>query len=71
MIFVLLPSRKADVYANVKLACMRRDRPVMSQCLLTSTIMADDKIAAVAFKGKPFNSYMYLILLISGHANVL
>lgn len=50
MIFVLLPSRKADVYANVKLACMRRDRPVMSQCLLTSTIMADDKIAAVAFK---------------------
>ena len=52
MIFVLLPSRKADVYANVKLACMRRDRPVMSQCLLTSTIMADDKIAAVAFKGK-------------------
>jgi hypothetical protein len=57
MIFVLLPSRKADVYANVKLACMKRgrDRPVMSQCLLTSTIMADDKIAAVAFKGNIFS----------------
>ena len=51
MVFCLLPNRKADTYAAVKkLCCLDHDPPIASQCLLVSTIRAEDKVVAVATK---------------------
>jgi len=50
MVFCLLPNRKADTYAAVKKLCCLQETPIASQCLLVSTIRADDKVVAVATK---------------------